>query len=74
MLEFVGSLLQLSGRILIFYLIIKLIMMMLKKGKGTIQDLLDTLMMGMRVLIQKIQRWLFSQYEEPQKEEKGESA
>ena len=71
MLEFLGSLLQLAGKILLFYLIVKLIFMIMKKGKGTIQDLLDTIMMAMKVMIQKIQIWLFDKYKEPRKEEQG---
>ena len=73
MLTFLTTMLELAGKALIFYLIVKLTFMIIGKGKGTIQDVLDTLLMGVKVLIQKIQLWLFTKYKEPGKEEEQRS-
>ena len=73
MLDFLGSILHVAGRFLGYILVINLFLLILKGGRETMRDLRDTTLMGIKVLIQKTQTWLFNKYEEQNKKPTEES-
>lgn len=73
MLGFMGGLLGMAWRILMFVLMIELFITIVKSGKGTIRDIRDTLIMAIKVGVTKLQSWLFAKYKE-QEEKKHEEA
>ena len=73
MLNLVGGALNLAWRILVFMFAMSLFWGLVKGGKSTIKDIRDTTLMAIKVIVKKLQTWLFNKYkEEPVKERKEE--
>ena len=64
MLGFIGSILQVAGRCLVYILIVNFVILLLKNGKDAVRDLADTMIMATKVGVRKAQTWLFEKYEE----------
>lgn len=71
MLNFFGSLIGSTVKCLSLVLAVNIVMLLLRGGKETIRDLRDTILMAIKVLIQKTQAWLFKQYKEPEKKKEA---
>ena len=69
MLNLIGQLISLSWKMLSFCLVINVFWALIRSGKDTIRDIRTTIVMGIRVGISKIQKWLFEKYKEQTKEE-----
>ena len=64
MLGFIGTMLEISWRFLCYVFIFNVFIALIKSGKGTIRELRDTVVMAIKVGIQKLQGWLFTKYKE----------
>ena len=67
MIGLIGSLINLSWRILSFVLVINIFLALIRSGKDTVRDLRETTVMAIRLGISKLQRWLFNKYKEQDK-------
>lgn len=64
MFNLIGQMINLTWKVMSFILIINVFWALMRSGKDTIRDFRDTLVMAIKVGIQKVQKWLFKKYSE----------
>jgi hypothetical protein len=62
MLDFIWGLIGLSVKVLAVALAINVLILILKGGRETMRDVRETILMGFKVGIQKLQVWLSRKY------------
>ena len=64
MFNLIGQMINLTWKVMSFTFIVNVFWALMKSGKDTIRDFRDTLVMAIKVGIQKAQKWLFAKYTE----------
>lgn len=64
MFNLLGQMINLTWKVLSFTLVINIFWALMRSGKDTIRELRDTIVMAIKVCIQKLQKWLFEKYKE----------
>ena len=64
MFNLFGQMINLTWKVLSFTFVINIFWALMRSGKDTIREFRDTIVMAIKVGIQKCQKWLFEKYKE----------
>lgn len=64
MFNLLGQMINLTWKVLSFTLVINIFWALMRSSKSTVRELRDTIVMAIKVCIQKLQKWLFEKYKE----------
>lgn len=64
MFNLFGQMINLTWKVLSFTLVINIFWALMRSGNDTIREFRDTIVMAIKVGIQKLQKWLFEKYKE----------
>jgi hypothetical protein len=64
MFNLLGQMINLTWKVMSFTFVINIFWALMRSGKDTIKELRDTIIMAIKVGIQKVQKWLFTKYSE----------
>ena len=67
-MSFLGTICGFALKVIGFTIAINLIILLVRGGKETIRDIRETILMAIKVGIQKAQSWLFRHYQEVKKD------
>lgn len=68
MINLMLGIVNLAWKALLLYAVVMVIKAMAKGGKDTIHDVLDTIAMGLKVGMAKLQQWFYRKYKEVKSE------
>lgn len=68
MINLMLGIVNLAWKALLLYAVVMVIKAMAKGGKDTIHDMLDTIAMGLKAGMAKLQKWFYQKYKEVKSE------